>query len=250
MDMTAITHASGAERMPEWDIEHSILNADEDTLRDVDILQLMLKRGGAGEYSEGLASYLIKKFHSLSGIVNTPRAQLVQYFGGESKIIDEIQLFRRAMQCTLRAELIGTPVTYCLDSLNNYCRNIMTSSMTDQIRIFYLDKHTRILRDAVHQLGTIDYTALYPREIVSNALLSGAAKIMIANIRPFGTPDISERDVEMVWAISRAVSAVGIDVFDFIVTSPGGDSSFKRDSIQYSKQNGSQSRKCDAGTSS
>jgi len=50
------------------------------------------------------------------------------------------------------------------------------------IRILFLDKRNQLIADEVQQVGTVDHTPVYPREVVKRALeLSATAIIMVHN---------------------------------------------------------------------
>jgi DNA repair protein RadC len=52
----------------------------------------------------------------------------------------------------------------------------------EQFRILFLDKRNQLIADEVQQVGTVDHTPVYPREIVKRALeLSATAVILVHN---------------------------------------------------------------------
>jgi hypothetical protein len=52
----------------------------------------------------------------------------------------------------------------------------------EQFRILFLDKKNQLIADEVQQVGTVDHTPVYPREVVKRALeLSASALILVHN---------------------------------------------------------------------
>lgn len=67
------------------------------------------------------------------------------------------------------------------------------------IRILFLDKRNQLIADEVQQVGTIDHTPVYPREVVKRALeLSATAIIMVHNhpTCPFRSRSITPHHTE------------------------------------------------------
>jgi len=55
----------------------------------------------------------------------------------------------------------------------------------EQFRILFLDKKNQLIADEVQQVGTVDHTPVYTREVMKRALeLSASAIILAHNILP------------------------------------------------------------------
>jgi DNA repair protein RadC len=64
----------------------------------------------------------------------------------------------------------------------DYCRTAMAFAEREQFRILFLDKRNQLIVDEVQQVGTVDHTPVYPREVVKRALeLSATAVILVHN---------------------------------------------------------------------
>lgn len=75
--------------------------------------------------------------------------------------------------------------------------------------------------------GTIDATAVYPREIIKRALELGASSIILVHNHPSGDPSPSWTDRKLTSAIVIAANSLGIGVNDHIVIGRNGHSSFR-----------------------
>jgi DNA repair protein RadC len=50
----------------------------------------------------------------------------------------------------------------------------------EQFRLLFLDKRNQLIADEVQQIGTVDHTPVYPREVIKRALeLSATALILV-----------------------------------------------------------------------
>ena len=67
----------------------------------------------------------------------------------------------------------------------DYCRTAQAFADREQFRVLFLDKRNQLIADEVQQVGTIDHTPVYPREVVKRALeLSATASSWCTIIRP------------------------------------------------------------------
>jgi DNA repair protein RadC len=54
----------------------------------------------------------------------------------------------------------------------------------EHFRILFLDKRNHLIADEVQQVGTVDHTPVYPREVMKRALeLSATAIVLVHNHR-------------------------------------------------------------------
>jgi DNA repair protein RadC len=62
----------------------------------------------------------------------------------------------------------------------DYCRTSMAFADKEQFRILFLDERNQLISDEVQQVGTVDHTPVYPREVIKRALeLSATAVILV-----------------------------------------------------------------------
>jgi DNA repair protein RadC len=52
----------------------------------------------------------------------------------------------------------------------DYCRSAQAFADREQLRVIFLDKRNRLIADELQQVGTVDHTPVYPREVVKRAL--------------------------------------------------------------------------------
>ncbi|MCA8889399.1 MAG: DNA repair protein RadC, partial [Parvularculaceae bacterium] len=109
----------------------------------------------------------------------------------------------------------------------DYCRATMAFEDREMFRILFLDKKNRLIKDEVQQVGTVDHTPVYPREVVKRALEHGASAIILVHNHPSGDPTPSRADIEMTAQIQKAASALNIRVHDHIIIGHATEVSFK-----------------------
>jgi DNA repair protein RadC len=74
-----------------------------------------------------------------------------------------------------------------------------------------------VLRAAVLSVGSLNSTGIEPREVFREAIVGGAAAIVVFHNHPSGDPTPSADDVELTRRLVAAGVLMGIDVVDHIV---------------------------------
>jgi DNA repair protein RadC len=97
----------------------------------------------------------------------------------------------------------------------------------EQFRILFLDKRNQLISDEVQQVGTVDHTPVYPREVVKRALELSATAIIMVHNHPSGDPTPSQADVQMTKAVIDVAAPLGIAVHDHIIVGKHGHASLK-----------------------
>jgi DNA repair protein RadC len=79
----------------------------------------------------------------------------------------------------------------------------------------------------LQQVGTVDHTPVYPREVVKRALELSATSIIMVHNHPSGDPTPSQADIQMTKSIIDISSPLGISVHDHIIVGKNGHASLK-----------------------
>lgn len=81
----------------------------------------------------------------------------------------------------------------------------------------FLDHKHRVIAFEVLFMGTLDFTAVHPREIARRALALNAASVILAHNHPSGDPEPSDSDLKMTYRIRDALALVEVRVLDHVV---------------------------------
>jgi DNA repair protein RadC len=92
----------------------------------------------------------------------------------------------------------------------------------EQFRVLFLDKRNQLIVDEVQQVGTVDHTPVFPREVVKRALELSATAIILVHNHPSGDPTPSHADIQMMQQIMAVASPLGISVHDHIIVGKEG----------------------------
>ena len=87
----------------------------------------------------------------------------------------------------------------------------------EQFGVVLLDTKCRVLRAVVLAVGTLNSTAVQPREVFREAAMGGAAAIVVFHNHPSGDPEPSPEDVDLTRQLAAAGTIMGIDLLDHLV---------------------------------
>lgn len=197
------------------------------SMADYELVELLLTLALPRRDVKPIAKDLIAAFGSFADIVVARPEQLSQVKGmGETAVVP-FKLVQEAALRLLRQEGRISPQINSFDSLVDYCRAAMSREPIEQFRILFLDTKNKLIADEVQQKGTIDHTAVYPREVVKRSLELNAAAVILAHNHPSGDPTPSQADIDMTRTIRDAASALDIAVHDHIIVGRQGSFSFR-----------------------
>ena len=157
--------------------------AGADALSDYELLEMVLFRALPRRDVKPLAKALIAKFGSFAEVVHAPELRLKEVSGLGDSAITEIKLIAATASRVAKGRISKEKTV--LSSWSNvieYCRAAMAFADKEQFRILFLDKRNQLIADELQQIGTVDHTPVYPREVVKRALeLSATAIILVHN---------------------------------------------------------------------
>ena len=92
--------------------------------------------------------------------------------------------------------------------------------------VLFLDQRHRVLAFEELFRGTLNGTAVYPREVVKRSLAHNAAAVIFTHNHPGGNPEPSTADEVLTQRLKDALSLVDIRVLDHLVVGREGVISF------------------------
>jgi DNA repair protein RadC len=119
------------------------------------------------------------------------------------------------------------PILTSWSALIEYCRATMAYESVEQFRIIFLDKKNRLIADEVQQVGTVDHTPVYPREVIRRTLELSASALILVHNHPAGDPSPSAADVRMTREIAEIAKQMGITLHDHIIIGRAGHVSMR-----------------------
>jgi len=225
-------NASGQNKAPHYHghrdrLRERFRTAGAAALSDYEMLELVLFRALPRRDVKPLAKDLIAAFGSFAEVVHAPASRLAEIKGVGEEVITEIKLIAASSSRIAKGELKQRPVLSSWSAVIDYCRAAMAFAEKEQFRILFLDKRNQLIADEVQQVGTVDHTPVYPREIVKRALEVSATAIILVHNHPSGDPTPSTADIQMTKSIIDIAKPLGIAVHDHIIVGKNGHATLK-----------------------
>jgi DNA repair protein RadC len=202
-------------------------DAGADALSDYELLELVLFRALPRRDVKPLAKTLINRFGSFAEVVHAPEARLRETSGLGDAAVTELKLIAATASRVAKGQLKQRTVLSSWSAVIDYCRTAMAFADKEQFRILFLDKRNQLIADEVQQVGTVDHTPVYPREVVKRALELSATAIILVHNHPSGDPTPSQADIQMTQSIIAISRPLGISVHDHIIVGKNGHASLK-----------------------
>ena len=202
-------------------------SAGPDALSDYELLELALFPALPRRDTKPLAKSLLKIFGSFAEVIHAPDARLREVDGIGDAAITQIKLLAAAATRIAKGQLKARPLLSSWHEVIGYCRTSMAFADKEQFRILFLDKRNQLIADEVQQIGTVDHTPVYPREVIKRALEHSATAIILVHNHPSGDPTPSQADIRMTKAIVGIAAPLGIAVHDHLIVGKNGHASLK-----------------------
>jgi len=225
--------------------------AGPDALSDYELLEMVLFTAQPRRDMKPLAKTLLKKFGSFAEAIHAPDARLREIDGIGEATITQIKLIAAAASRIAKGQLKQRTMLSSWNDVIDYCRTSMAFADKEQFRILFLDKRNQLISEEVQQIGTVDHTPVYPREVIKRALELSATAIILVHNHPSGDPTPSQADIQMTRAIIDIAGPLGISVHDHLIIGKHGHASMKglkktaafgfrpdKTSLKYSKRAG------------
>ena len=119
------------------------------------------------------------------------------------------------------------PVFHDYDKIVNYCKILVGGKSVEEFHVFYLDKDYKLISEDLHSSGTIDWAAVYVREIAKRALDLNARHIILLHNHPT-SGSFSSQDIALTQELANILDNLGIELYDHLLVS---------DNIVYSAKN-------------
>ncbi|WP_327194309.1 RadC family protein [Novosphingobium mangrovi (ex Hu et al. 2023)] len=208
-------------------LRERLLDGDADSLADYEVLEFMLFGARRRGDTKPLAKALIKRFGSLPAVLNADTTALLGVPGIGPASAGVIKIGAVAAKRMARAQLRDQPIISSWHVLIDYLSIDMAHLTRERVRVLYLDKRNKLVRDEHISEGTISEASVHPREVIHHALDCGASGLILVHNHPSGNPEPSREDVDLTHSIAEAGRLMGITVQDHVIIGREGHVSLR-----------------------
>ncbi|MCT4575421.1 MAG: DNA repair protein RadC [Alphaproteobacteria bacterium] len=206
-------------------------NGGAKSLSDYELLELILFQTISRKDVKPLAKEMINKFGGFAEVVSAPISLLEQVNGISKNTATAIKAIEACSIKLSQEKIINKSVLQNWQQVLDYCHSSMAWKKEEQFRVLYLNRKNVLIADEVQSEGTLDYTPVYPREIVKRSLDLGASAIILVHNHPSGSNSPSKDDILMTKELKKTLNGIDVSIHDHIIISREGHYSFKSNMI-------------------
>jgi DNA repair protein RadC len=196
-------------------------------LGDNELVALVLGSGYRRSGALGVANEVLARRGGLHGLVRSTCDDLSRVAGvGPAKaaqIVAAVELGRRTL---MRAPSARLPLRSPRD-VAAYLTPAFGALPTEQIGVVLLDTKHRVMRTTIVAVGALNSAGVFPRDIYREAMVAGAASVVVFHNHPSGDPTPSPDDLRLTRHLGAAGALLGVELMDHIILGDTRYFSFK-----------------------
>lgn len=204
-----------------------LLNEGPHSLSDFELLAIMLRTGSADASAMDLATGLLGHFGGLRQLLDASAEELSAFKGvGPAKVAQ----IKAALELGRRVAIAAAWDRPAIKSPENAAALVMEEMRHLDREHFWallLNAKNQVLAREVISIGTLNFSAIHPRELFKAAIKRSAAGVILVHNHPSGDPTPSRQDIEATARLVEAGNIIGIDVLDHLVVGDNKFTSFK-----------------------
>ncbi len=184
---------------------------------DYEIVELLLTLGTPRRDCRQAAKRALKEFKSFRGVMEASDRDLERVPGIGRRNALGIKLIHEVSRRFLKDRMMSRPVCHSSREVYDYLCHALRDLRTERFKVLFLDAKNQVLEEKTLFEGTVDSSAVYPREVIKDALRYEASAMIFVHNHPSGDPDPSLCDREITRDLVFAAQLVQIKVLDHII---------------------------------
>ncbi|MFP4082388.1 MAG: RadC family protein [Candidatus Aminicenantes bacterium] len=184
---------------------------------DYEIVELLLTLGTPRKDCKMQAKEALRRFRSLGKVLEAEEEDLQEVKGIGPHNIFGIKLVQEVSRRFLKERMMSKPVCRSPQEVFDYLYHSLRNLNKEKFKVLFLDAKNRIIDERTFFEGTVDSSAVYPREILKAALRYDASSLILVHNHPSGDPDPSSSDREITRELVFAANMMQIRVLDHII---------------------------------
>jgi DNA repair protein RadC len=184
---------------------------------DYEIVELLLTLGTPRRDCKSQAKEAMERFRVLRRVLEADEAELREIKGIGPHNVFGIRLVQEVARRFLKEKMLSRPVVHSSKEVFDYLYHSLRDAKTERFKVLFLDAKNYILEERTFFEGTVDSSAVYPREVIKAAVRHSASSLIFVHNHPSGDPEPSESDREITKELVFASNIMQIKVLDHII---------------------------------
>ena len=198
-----------------------LLEQGSGSLSDAELLAIFLRTGVSGKSAVDLARHLLNQFGSLRALLEADLGAFSEQLGlGPAKFAllqAVLEMGRRHLAERMRQKTaLENPQV-----VRDYLKAMLRHEPHEVFGCLFLDSKHQVLTFETLFRGSIDNTAVHPREVVKRSLANNAAAVILCHNHPSGNSDPSQADRLLTKRLQKALELIDVRVLDHFIVGDG-----------------------------
>ncbi|OZB74839.1 MAG: hypothetical protein B7X28_01450 [Halothiobacillus sp. 13-55-253] len=194
-----------------------LLKQGAGALSDAELFAIFLRTGVAGRSAVDLARDLLAHFGGVRGLLNASRRDFTEAKGlGDAKFA-QLQAVLELARRHFAEELAEGAVIDSPEATRRYLLAQLRDAAQEVFAVLFLDQRHRVLAFERLFFGTINQSAVHPREVVKAVLRHNAAAVILAHNHPSGVAEPSTADREITLRLRDALNLIDVRLLDHMI---------------------------------
>ena len=187
------------------------MHSSIETMSDADLLGVLV--------GQRHAQHLLRDADgSLSRLLHEPLPVTYGPLRAGSRLQAAAELVRRSLfEQVQRRDAMTSPA-----EVRTYLRMTLVGRDHEVFLVLFLNSQHHVLACEEMFRGTLDQTAVYPREVVKRCLMLNASAVILAHNHPSGVPEPSRADEMLTKTLKNALSLIDTRVLDHFIVARDG----------------------------
>ncbi len=188
-------------------------------LAEYEMLELLLTYAIPRRDVRMLSRQLYKKYGDIRHLLDAPMESLINNDGIKENTAVFFKLIHKLTELEYRKILDKAPIFHNYEILENYCKILLIGKQIEEFHVFYLDGQYKLIFDELHSSGTVDWAAVYVREIVKKALDLNARSVVLLHNHPSEGCSFSTPDIQITQELENTLEKLNIKLYDHLLVS-------------------------------
>ena len=184
---------------------------------DYEIVELLLTLGTPRKDVKQPAKDAIKKFKSLRGVLGASSEELQEIRGIGPNNAFGIKLVMEVSRKFLEEKVIELPSYSSSQEVYDYLYHSLRDRKKELFKVLYLNSQNQITVAEDLFEGTVNSSAVFPREVIEKAIKNNAVSLIFVHNHPSGNPEPSQSDKEVTRDLVYAARIVNLKVLDHMI---------------------------------
>lgn len=203
------------------------------SFQEYEILELLLTYAIPRKDTKDLAKNLLKKFGSIEKVITAKKEDLEEVEGLGKASISFLKLMGELPNIFYENSLRNTDIITIKskENLLKFLRSKIAFEKIEKFYVLYLSNSNELIAYDEKSYGTLDKSAVYPREIYKDVLKYDAKAIILAHNHPSGSVKPSKSDMDITKEISNGLKNFDALLLEHIIITENSYFSFLEEGL-------------------